>query len=265
MYGFNIAKFSSHLNQYGTIQTNKFLVEIPPPKILSGSSQVTEVMLNRANAVRIPGVNFDLQNTFRYGVGPQQKFPTNVNFSDVDITFVDTAKNDLWKQFTVWMNGIFDFTGSSGGSQASYQTEYKSYYETDVIIYVFDNEGIQRTAVVLKEAYPVSITDVSLSWGDNNKLYEFGTRFTYREWYYSGYNVSQFRSGSLLSPSQTAQVIPQRTESPRTPTPTREVPQTQLNPGGMTPEVQRTRRENFGVRGNAGGFYGSAPAEPPAS
>jgi hypothetical protein len=219
MYGFNIAKFSSHLNQFGTIQTNKFLVEISPPKILVGSSQVTEVMLNRANAVRIPGVNFDLQNTFRYGVGPQQKFPTNVNFSDVDITFVDTVKNDLWKQFTVWMNGIFDFTGSYGGSQASYQTEYRSYYETDVIIYVFDNEGIQRTAVVLKEAYPVSITDVSLSWGDNNKLYEFGTRFTYREWYYSGYNVSQFRSGSLLSPSQTAQVIPQRTESPRNPEP----------------------------------------------
>jgi hypothetical protein len=267
MYGFNIANFSSHLHKYGTIQTNKFMVEIPSPSILAGSSVPTEVMLNRANAIKIPGVSFDTQNVLRYGMGPQQKFPTNVNFSDVDITFIDTVNNDLWKRFTVWMNGIYDFTGQTGGSQAGYQVEYRSYYETDVKIYIFDNEGIQRTAVVLKEAYPVSLTDVSLSWGDNNKLYEFGVRFTFKEWYYSGYNVTEFKSGAKLSPAQTYDVLPpQRSpETPRETPPPRQVPEILPNIPNYTPEAQQLRRGNFGARGRAGGYYSGSPTEPPAT
>ena len=212
---FNISNFSAHLNRTGTLQTNKFIVRLAAPLVF-GPTATDALNEYRANSVKIPGVNLDTQNVNRYGIGPQQKFPTNVTFTDIDITFVDTASNELWKRFASWMNQIFDYTGSAGGGQAQYRTEYKKYYQTEITIFVFDNEGRQSNVLVLKEAFPNSLSDVSLSWSENNRLYEFTTRFAFREWYYEGYSVTRpFDSGAELGPSATAQVIRQRTESPR--------------------------------------------------
>lgn len=212
---FNIANFSAHINRYGTLQTNKFMVRLTPPRMF-GPLAIDRLYEYRASSIRIPGVNLDTQNVFRYGLGPQQKFPTNVNFSDIDITFLDTADNALWKHFTGWMNGIFDYTGSSGGAKPTYTVEYKRYYETEVQIFVFDNDANVSNSVVLKEAFPSSISDISMSWNENNRLYEFTVKFAFKEWYYSGYNVGRpYVSGAVIGPGATAQVVPQRTESPR--------------------------------------------------
>lgn len=211
---FNIANFSAHINDLGTVQTNKFRVEIGRPRALLRAN-IDQTYQYRASSVRIPGVNFDMQNVNRYGVGPLQKFPTNVNFTDVDVTFLDTRVNALWKYFTIWMNVIFDYTGQSGGSQAAYSVEYKTNYVTDVNIYVYENSGGLVNKITLKDAFPVSLNDVNLSWNENNRLYEFTTRFTFKEWFYEGYQVGQFVSGSQVGPAASAEVIPQRTESPR--------------------------------------------------
>lgn len=261
---FNIADFSSNLNKFGTIQTNKFLIEIPAPRIL-GPSRLDEVILYRASSARIPGVTFDFQRVFRYGIGPEQKIPTNVHVTDISINFVDTVKNDIWKRFAVWFNGIFDFTGRSGGSQASYKTEYKDYYVTDVRIYLFDNEAILRNVVVLKDAFPTNLGDVNVSWSDNNKLYEFTVGFAFKEWYYDGYALQEFQSGASLGAAQTAQVQPNRTESPRPgPTVRPETygpPVPQINPnrsqGGplLSPGQGQGLRTEQANRNRASGFY----------
>lgn len=211
---FNIANFSSHINRLGTVQTNKFMVRLKSPAIF-GPTEISRIYEYRASSVRIPGVNFDMQNTYRYGVGPQQKFPTNVNFSDIDVTFIDTERNDLWKHFTVWMNGIFDYTGTRGGNEASYKVEYKQYYETEVQIHVFNNEGARVNLINLKDAFPSSLSDVSLSWSDNNKLYEFSVRFSFKEWYFENYDVSEFESGAAIGPGASSQVIPRKVDTPR--------------------------------------------------
>jgi hypothetical protein len=214
---FNIARFSAHINNSGTVQTNKFIVRIPPPIILQNGFEVVQRSIEyRANSVKVPGVDLDTQNVSRYGIGPSQKFPTNVNFTDVDINFLDTNGNYIWKYFAKWMNGIFDYTGTSGGnSEPSYKVEYKKYYQTDIQIFVFDNAGRQTNAIILKETFPISLSDVSLSWSENNRLYEFNVRFSFKEWFYSGYDMGVYESGATIGPGQTAQVVPQRTESPR--------------------------------------------------
>lgn len=211
---FNIADFSAHINKFGTVQTNKFRVDIGTPAILRTVNNA-DLYQYRASSVRIPGVNFDMQNVSRYGVGPQQRFPTNVNFTDIDVTFVDTNYTALWKYFTIWMNGIFDYTGNSGGSQASYRVEYKKNYVADTDIYVYSNSGDLINKVTLKESFPVSLGDVNLAWGENSRLYEFTVRFSFREWFFEGYQAGTFQSGAVLGPASTSQVVPQRRESPR--------------------------------------------------
>lgn len=222
--GFNISRFSGNLNRHGTLQTNKFIVRIPPPEIFN-PSQLDPIIEYRANNVRIPGAALDMQRAFRYGVGPEQKFPTNINFTDINVNFVDTQNKDIWKRFSFWFNGIFDYTGLSGGSQASYKTEYKDYYTTDVEIHVFDNEGNRVNVVVLKEAFPTTLSEVGLSWSENNKLYEFSVGFAFREWYFSGYQIGAFQSGATLGPATSSAVIPRRTGSPR--------PTTRSDPFGL--------------------------------
>ena len=213
---FNIARFSAHINNSGTVQTNKFIVRIPPPIILQNGFEVVQRSIEyRANSVKVPGVDLDTQNVSRYGIGPSQKFPTNANFTDVDINFLDTNGNYIWKYFAKWMNGIFDYTGVSGGSQPSYKVEYKKYYQTDIQIFVYDNDGNQTNLIILKEAFPISLSDVSLSWSENNKLYEFSVRFAFKEWFYGGYNMGVYDSRVSIGPGQTAQVVPNPTESPR--------------------------------------------------
>jgi len=213
---FDIQKFSGHVNKFGTLQTNKFVVLIPPPRIFA-PSVAEELMVYRASNARIPGASLDLQRVMRYGVGPEQKFPTNINFTDISITFIDTRENALWKRFTTWINGIFDFTGVSGGSEASYKTEYKSNYISDVKIFVYDNDGRLKNVVVLKEAYPVSISEVGVSWSENNKLYEFTVGFTFREWYFEGYSVGPATQGAQLGPGLSTVPTPRPVESPRPP------------------------------------------------
>jgi hypothetical protein len=213
---FNIARFSAHIKDKGTLQTNKFMVRFSPPAILGANLFIDSSIEYRANSVKVPGVSLDTQNVSRYGIGPQQKFPTNVNFTDIDINFVDMTDNSIWKYFANWMNGIFDYTGSGRqGSQASYNVQYKTNYETDISINVFDNDGRLSNIIVLKEAFPISLSDVSLSWSENNRLYEFNVRFAFREWYYVGYNAPNSIRGASLGPGQSSQVVPQRTESPR--------------------------------------------------
>jgi len=261
---FNIADFSSNLNKFGTIQTNKFLIEIPAPEIL-GPTSLDRVIFYRASNVRIPGVTFDFQRVFRYGVGPEQKFPTNVNFTDISINFIDTVNNDIWKRFAIWFNGIFDFTGRSGGSHASYKTEYKDYYATEVRIYVYDNEAILRNVVVLKDAFPTSLGDVNLSWSDNNKLYEFTVGFAFKEWYYDGYALQEFQSGASLAAGSSSQVQPNRTESPRPQRSGPEIPppvrpyssatESSTNPNAAQyPQIRRDAAAARERRGNANGL-----------
>lgn len=258
--GFNVSRFSSNLKTFGTLQTNKFYVEIPMPELF-GPSGITEVMRYRANNVRVPGVALDLQRVFRYGVGPEQKFPTNVNFTDININFVDTDKKDIWKTFSFWFNGIFDYTGVRGGSAASYKTEYKVYYATDIKIYVFNNDGKVNgqegpsSIVVLKEAFPITLSEVGLAWGETSRLYEFSVGFAFKEWYFEQFALAPFQSGSVLGPGATGEV--QRRALPPRPQ------EGNINRGGFRPEDQQLRRGNWGSRGRNPGFYGNQPPQEP--
>lgn len=186
---FNIQDFSTNLNNSGVIQSNKFVVSIAPPRILITALNVSQLIQFRGRDVRVPGVALDLTQVSRYGVGPLQRFPSNINFTDTVITFVDDANTTLWKFFSAWMNGIFDFSGGNGLLAPSYRTEYKSNYSTDVRVVIFDNSGNAACTVVLKEAFPTILNDNSLSWGDNNTLLTVTATFAFTEWYLESNNL----------------------------------------------------------------------------
>ena len=192
MAGFNISGFKSNISDYGYLQTNKFIVAFASPAIMNNItvsdipiSQTEGLMQVRAEAVKIPGVTLVQNDVNRYGVGPLQKMPTNVNFTPNSITFVSDRNGEIYKYFYTWINSIYDFSGDASGdtnTSASYSVAYKDDYVTDLHVYVYDNSGNMVKDIVMYKAYPESMNEVSLGWNDNSSLMKITVSMSFRDW-----------------------------------------------------------------------------------
>lgn len=259
MAGFNIAEFSTKINERGVLQNNKFLVKITKPSIFT-ADDFNRILEFRASNVKIPGVNFDVMTTYRYGVGPQQKTPTNVNFNDITISFIETDGNFIWKSFAWWVNEIFDFSERAEGV-IKYTSEYKQYYASPTIrIEIYNNSGEKVNVVVLKEAYPISLNDIDLSWSNRNNLMMINVGFTFREWYFEGFEfVSEYQSSNRPGDRVFASNRVTPTPQPSEPVNILPTPQPVLNQGGFDATTQGTRSNNWSIRG--GGAFNNYPTE----
>lgn len=196
---FNIDNFIGNISRYGTLQTNRFEVVFQPPvgiySVLNRDS--VELMTFRAETVKLPGLNLSTYDSRRYGVGPIIKVPTNVQFSDVDMTFIETSNKDVFDIFYQWTNlavNYRDLPETSGIDRQVFTTEYKDRLASRMVeIRVYNNRGVAGNensinsdgpvaTVELIDAFPTSVSDTQLSWSDNNSLYKVNVQFAYTSW-----------------------------------------------------------------------------------
>jgi hypothetical protein len=195
---FNIKDMVTTLTKNGVMHTNKFLVLITPPSALTNifvngtSPNDTAALLQiRAEQAKLPGVLLQSSDVNRYGIGPNQKMPYNVQFTDTNLTFIADKNGDIYRFFYTWMNAVFDFGGiNSANALPNYAAGYKDDYSTDLIIYVFDNFGNVKQTVSLFKAFPISFNEVSLGWVNQNELMKFSINFTFRDWKLNDVNIS---------------------------------------------------------------------------
>ena len=218
--GFNIDSFKTEITGRGTLQTNKFEVFIPLPRVMGGSTATARMLALRAENVKFPGVNLDLTQVNRYGYGPRIRSPFNVNFNDNSITFIEDEVNTVSKFFYIWMNSIFDYSGVNTGSNVSptYLVKYRIEYVTDIKIYVYNTAGFLASTVVMKDAYPTNLGDVGLGWSDNNSLFRVNVGFTFKEWYIEQFvqngrdkltaSTGTYQPGTEKSPTNSNAVMP---------------------------------------------------------
>lgn len=186
---FNINDFISNLGTAGTLQTNKFEVQIGIPPALRQYFSDTRLVAYRAEAIKVPGVTMDTTEARRYGIGPRQKFVTNVGLNDIDITFIETKDSTFQRFFYLWTNYMFDFSGVRSAGNATvptYTTAYKEDYATDINIRLYNNRGAEEglAAVIgIDEAYPTNLSENSLSWSNSNSLYKVNVTFGYTKWW----------------------------------------------------------------------------------
>jgi hypothetical protein len=190
MAGFNINNFQSNISQYGVLQTNKFIVAFTSPTCMQGTSGNTpaidteRLVQVRAESVKIPGITLVQSDVNRYGPGPLQKMPFNAQFTPNGITFISDRNGEIYKYFYKWMTSIFDFSGTASQTNvgASYATEYKDNYTTDLHVYIYDNSGNQVKDIVMYKAYPESMNEINLGWNDNNQLMKITVSMSFRDW-----------------------------------------------------------------------------------
>lgn len=197
---FNIREFIGNVNRYGTLPTNRYEVLIDPARIMLGDSVLSRLQY-RAESVSIPGITLDTTDTRRWGIGPREKFGTNVNFSDINITFIEEDGNNIHKYMYRWMNSIFRFAGQSESSTPSYYSEYKDNYATTMTINVFNKTQDVTESVQLQEVFPTGLSEISLGWADNNQLFKVRASFAFTRW-----RINSTPGSSFNSPFSTGQI-----------------------------------------------------------
>jgi hypothetical protein len=139
----------------------------------------------RAEQCRLPGVTYMASDVNRYGIGPMQKMPYNVQFTDTSITFIADKNGDLYRYFYFWFNNIFNYSGTNPDKYnptATYETEYKDNYCTEIEIRIYDNYGKAIQSVILNKAFPISFNEINLGWNQNNEIMKFVVGFSFRDW-----------------------------------------------------------------------------------
>lgn len=189
--GFNVSTFKSYLGAGGHLRNNKFVARFFIPVGLQGSpiERATGRFLEyRGENIVLPGLSLDVHFNNRYGYGMFEKKPERARVQDTRATFIMDQGGRVWEFFQEWIklianpdlrNGILtNFRG-----REPFILEYKDNYVAQIEIIVFDETGKEQIKVSLRDAFPISIGDLSLDWNDNNTIMHLPVFFAFTDYY----------------------------------------------------------------------------------
>jgi len=174
----------------GFLKNNKFGVLVTKPNGLPSSYGDLSSLFFYAESAMIPGISLQTSEIRRQGVGTLEKAVWGAAFTDCDVSFRIDRKAKTWNFFQNWMKLIYDFDIDSN---SHYQMSYKNDYATTLTIVVYsDNfESVEKPPIIIDliDAFPVSISDMSLNWGSSDIL-KLNVKFNFRSWNLR--NISDF-------------------------------------------------------------------------
>ena len=199
---FDINEFKGNINNNGFVPTNRYYVEFNSPALMQRSTinvnglavksaDIGKLLQFRAESVRAPGIVVSTSQNQRYGFGPTQQMPTNVNFTNISVSFLADSRGLIWGYFYQWLNTVFGFDEVTTNPDVnadfnSFRVNYKVDYVSDMTIKIFDHGEKLVTSITLRDAFPISMNDVSLAWDANNQLKRITISFAYRSWKMNG-------------------------------------------------------------------------------
>lgn len=182
----------SHINGYGIQRDNLGLIMCPVAKTIRDRYHNPNPHLvgvtRRTEGYNVPGTSIQTSDVRRYGVGPTSKMPVgSINTNNVTINFVADQDGLYYQYFVGWMDGIVHFSGrhksaihvpNAWGAQF-YEVSYQSDYAVDISLYEMDQQYNTIIETVLIDAYPISIQDKQMNWG-NSGMVTFNVEFAYQ-------------------------------------------------------------------------------------
>jgi hypothetical protein len=187
--GFNINDFRSHRDHEGILRTHDFHVEIPWPEGLIRTAAFTNIQRNlelTCDTINFPATSLHTYKVHRYSYGALETKPLLPVFSELQCTFLCDQQSQLWQFFHKWMqiavNYDFDDNPITNGTMAVYEISYKHEYAVDMFLYIYNPLGDLVRKVGFREAYPVSVQDIGLNWGERDRYIKVPVVFTFFDW-----------------------------------------------------------------------------------
>jgi hypothetical protein len=177
MAGFNINSFKQNVSDYGYLYSNAFEVYIATPQAIFNSlvgsgntpvptQRIAQNLKFRIDQVRAPGLSLMTTDINRYGLGATQKMPINSQFQEVSFSMMLDEYGEIWQYWYQWLRAINDASGTEQ-RLPTYKVEYKDQYSTVMQVVMYDHYGNPVNKINLFEAFPTSIREIPLAWGDN--------------------------------------------------------------------------------------------------
>jgi len=182
-----IYNFKAAVNDYA--RPNRYAVSLPI-KIVDWDKlkDPRKVALN-CNSVTWPARNIGTIDDRI--TGPLVKVPYDRIYQPVTMSFYLDAEMREWEVFNTWMNNITEKQIDSRNSDdiqdgippqiiKSKYMEYYSRFTTDIEIAQVDMVGKKTRIVTLKEAYPISISEIGMAYESSDTISTFNVSLTYK-------------------------------------------------------------------------------------
>jgi len=156
----------------GFFRPNRFMMNIVPPQPLAGArTDLLRVSLN-CNATGIPGRTIATRDV-ALGGSMTRKIPHSGLMNELTTTFYMSKDFSEKHLFEAWIDLIYR---ASDGILGWY-SDYISDMQLDLL-----NDDITTQAYVFREAYPLSVAEVPLSYDAVNQSGMLSVTWAYREW-----------------------------------------------------------------------------------
>ncbi len=161
--------FISEIKTKGIARTNRFTVDLTPPKALGEEVKRMLLFCEKAN---LPGINIATAQVRTYG--ELREMPYERLYDPIQLTFHVDRNMTVKSIFDNWMGYIVNPSDRTMG--------YYSNYVTPMTIRVQDLEDKTTYLVQLYEAYPKTVSTISLDAGNNNDTMRLDVTFNYKYW-----------------------------------------------------------------------------------
>jgi hypothetical protein len=166
----NINEFKSSFTK-DLARTNRFDVQIPVPLTLIPYVASAKSLTYRCETAQLPGRTFATTEQRTYG--PIEKYPYLNTYGDLDLTFIVDDDMNQKVFFDAWMNYINPLYNNN--------MRYKGDYSTTIVINQYNVANELTYSVNLIDAYPISINQMDLNWGDDG-YHKLSVTFAYTYW-----------------------------------------------------------------------------------
>jgi hypothetical protein len=150
---------------------NKFDVFIPIPVGLAPYLTVSRALNYRCESTDLPGRA--IATTTQKIYGPEEKFPYQTTYNDINLTFICTDKMEEKNFFDAW----FEYINPS----VTFNFKYKEKYAVNLRINQYDVRNRVSYSVDLVEAFPIGINEMPLDWSSDG-YHKLTVTFAYTKW-----------------------------------------------------------------------------------
>ena len=175
----NLNTFIGHITERKVARQNKFRVEVWGPtgafayKKGPAGDPIDPLLSLMCESITFPGTNVrSVPDTLRYG--PAREQGQGMTYGPFTATFI--CSPDLREKvfFETWQQAIVN--------HKTWEVNFYDEYRGTVKIFQLDDENNDTYSVIVREAYPKTISPQDLSWSSNDSYQTVAVEFTYRFW-----------------------------------------------------------------------------------
>jgi len=149
---------------------NRFDVKLPLIQTLTMPAGLKQYL--RCENANLPSRTFATTEQ-KFGSNPIEKYPYQVTYNDVDMTFIVSGDMSEKKYFDAWHEMIMP--------SSTFTPSYKNTYSGNIEITQYDLLNNPSYTVTLIDAYPIVVNQLDLDWSSDG-YHKLTVVFAYTYW-----------------------------------------------------------------------------------